>query len=95
VSETYTAWATLFCLKVNVQFVNSRLPQLLDWIFHYNVGLKHETETWDWNMGLEYGTGIWDWNMGRESGAAYSWTDCLWNPSSHFEEGEMMPILVV
>jgi len=37
------------------------VPQLLDWIFHYNVGLTYGTETWDWNMGLECGTGMWDW----------------------------------
>jgi len=32
-------------------------------------------------MRLKHGTGIWGWNMGLESGVAYSWTDCLWDPS--------------
>jgi len=51
----------LLCFKGNAQLFNSRVPQLMDCIFHYNVRLTHGTETWDWNMGLECGTGMWDW----------------------------------
>ena len=58
-----------YCVfKVNAQLFNTRVPELLDWIFHYNMGLTHGTGIWDWNEGLECGTGMWDWNVGLECG---------------------------
>jgi len=84
--------------KVNAQLFNSRVPQLLDWIFHYNVGLTHGIGMWDWNTGLECGTGMWnwnlglDWNMGLECGIGQDWL-CLHldYPFSHFTLLSIIP----